>query len=233
MKPVNQGKSKRLGTHEFFPRTKSEKKDNFIFNKAPLNRTEAYQETRAKVISERDENVEMKKSQKHNPRAAQKSMSFMSKLYQDDDEFDELKVLGGIDEDDEEVNEARNNAAALDSMNRRKQKQIEKKSETGSKKMKNAYDQKIDTKKAKVGRLQLGKGVIALFAVCEIGNNYLIVNHTRNTKGYVALAGTGLKPEQFKIGQLIVAMVNSEIGGAQTGQIYNLSSGKAGLNRKL
>jgi len=28
-------------------------------------------------------------------------------------------------------------------------------------------------------------------------------------------------------------MVNAEIGGAQTGQIYNLKSGRAGLNRKL
>ena len=53
-------------------------------------------------------------------------MSFMSKLYQDDDEFDELRVLGGIDEDDQEVNEARNNAAELEGMNRRKQKTIEK-----------------------------------------------------------------------------------------------------------
>jgi len=53
-------------------------------------------------------------------------MSFMSKLYQDDDEFDELRVLGGIDEDDAEVNEARNNAAELDGLNRRKQKNIAK-----------------------------------------------------------------------------------------------------------
>jgi len=50
----------------------------------------------------------------------------MSKLFQDDDEFDELKVMGGIDEDDQEVNEARNNAAELEVMNRRKQKTIEK-----------------------------------------------------------------------------------------------------------
>lgn len=75
--------------------------------------------------------------------------------------------------------------------------------------------------------------MIGLFAVCEIGSNYLIVNHTRNTKGYIPLSDSVLKPEQFQIGQLLVAMVNSEIGGAQTGQIYNLSSGRAGLNRKL
>lgn len=42
-----------------------------------------------------------------NKRHGRKQKSFMTKLYQDDDEFDELKVHGLIDEDDEEVNEAR------------------------------------------------------------------------------------------------------------------------------
>ena len=50
-----------------------------------------------------------------------------------------------------------------------------------------------------------------MFAVCEIGKDYLIVNHTRNCKGYVPLDGTKFKAEQF----------NAEIGGAQTG-LYNL-----------
>lgn len=53
-----------------------------------------------------------------------------------------------------------------------------------------------------------------MFAVCEIGKDYLIVNHTRNTKGYVNLVGSGFKAESFKIGQLIIAMVSAEIGGA-------------------
>lgn len=125
-KTKNVAKVKQQGTHEFFPRTKADAKDTFIFNKAPLNKNDAYQETRAKVISEREDEEEVKKSTRNNPRAAQKSMSFMSKLFQDDDEFDELKVMGGIDEDDQEVNEARNNAAELEVMNRRKQKTIEK-----------------------------------------------------------------------------------------------------------
>ena len=42
-----------------------------------------------------------------NPKGAKKSKSFLTKLYQDDDEFDALKVLGGSDDDDEEVVEAR------------------------------------------------------------------------------------------------------------------------------
>ena len=30
-----------------------------------------------------------------------------------------------------------------------------------------------------------------------------------------------------------MASINAEIGGANTGEIYNFASGKAGLNRKL
>ena len=41
-----------------------------------------------------------------------------------------------------------------------------------------------------VGRLSLKKGSISLFAICEIADNHLIVNHSRNTKGYVPLKGT-------------------------------------------
>jgi len=120
-KQPSAAKAKKLGTHEFFPRSKgTDKKDSFIFNKAPLNRADAYKETRQKVMNDHDDEIETKKNAKSNPRSSQKSMSFMSKLYQDDDEFDELKVHGGIDEDDQEVNTARNNAAILEGMNKRK-----------------------------------------------------------------------------------------------------------------
>ena len=77
------------------------------------------------------------------------------------------------------------------------------------------------------------KGTLGLFAICEIGDNCLIVNHTRNTKGYIPLAGSKLTSDQFKLGQLVVAAVNAEIGGAQTGQIYSFGTGSAGLNRKI
>jgi hypothetical protein len=36
----------------------------------------------------------------------------------------------------------------------------------------------------------LKKGSISLFAICEIADDHLIVNHSRNTKGYVSLKGT-------------------------------------------
>jgi hypothetical protein len=102
-------------------------------------------------------------------------------------------------------------------MAKRKTKTLEKKSF------------KSDSIKTKIGKLQLGKGASAIFAICEIGKDYLIVNHTRNTKGYIAVSDSN----QFRLGQLLVATVSSEIGGADTGKIYNFSSGKAGLNRKV
>ena len=102
----------------------------------------------------------------------------MKKLYEDDDEYDELKVMGMVDEDDEEVLEAR-----AGSMAKRKTKAIEKKFAG-------------DSAKTKIGKLALRKGTTALFAICEVGKDYLIVNHTRNTKGYIAMKDTS----QFRLG---------------------------------
>ena len=65
---------------------------------------------------------------------------------------------------------------------------------------KTAYSQKIDKAKSRIGKLALRKGALAMFAVCEVGDDHLIVNHTRNTKGYVSLAGSKLKSSQFKVG---------------------------------
>ena len=59
------------------------------------------------------------------------------------------------------------------------------------------------------------KGSNSLFAICEIADDHLIVNHSRNTKGYVSLKGTNYEnnaQKLFKVGQYIVAYVVSEIG---------------------
>ena len=113
---------------------------------------------------------------------------------------------GVIDEDDEEVNEARN-STALAGMAKRKSKALDK-MDSKSKKIIGFGET------TKIGKLALRKDSLGMFAVCEIGKDYLIVNHTRNTKGYVNLVGSGFKAESFKIGQLIIAMVSAEIGGA-------------------
>ena len=114
--------------------------------------------------------------------------------------------MGGIDEDDEEVNDARNDGAEV---NKRKEKAALK--DAGKSKPKVTS---VKSDRARIGRLALRKGSFGLFAICEIGKDYLIVNHTRNCKGYISLTGSKFKVEQFKIGQLLVAMVNAEIGGA-------------------
>ena len=46
MKQKSAVKQKKEGTHEFFPRSKA---NDFTFNKAPLNKSEAYTETKTKI----------------------------------------------------------------------------------------------------------------------------------------------------------------------------------------
>jgi len=41
---------------------------------------------------------------------------------------------------------------------------------------------------SKIGKLSLKTGSVGLFAICEITPNYLIVNHTRNSKGYIPIS---------------------------------------------
>ena len=95
-------------TQEFFPRAKVVKDKNaMIFSKAPINKNEAFKETKAKVISDAEVSLVRERAAKTNPNAAKGGKSFLSKLYRDDDEYNELKVHGGLDEDDAEVLEAR------------------------------------------------------------------------------------------------------------------------------
>ena len=80
MPPKNITKTKLQATHDFFPRSKSGNKEKksesagFIFNKAPINRNEAYHETKAKVIHEQDDREEDK-------RHGRVAKTFLSKLY--------------------------------------------------------------------------------------------------------------------------------------------------------
>lgn len=110
-------------------------------------------------------------------------------------------------------------------MTRRKTKTLDK---MGSKKT-----SKIVDMGSKIGKLNLKKDSLAMFAICEVNKDYLIVNHTRNSKGYIPLTASDMKENNFKRGQLVVAMVNGEIRGATTGDIYNFKSGKSGLNKKV
>lgn len=66
-----------------------------------MNKNEAIKEIKAKVMDEQDD----LEQRRRNPKGDKGS--FMTKLYRDDDEYNELKVQGLIDEDDAEVLEAR------------------------------------------------------------------------------------------------------------------------------
>lgn len=59
----------------------------------------------------------------------------------------------------------------------------------------------------KVNRLKFNPGTLGLFAVAEIHPTYLIVNFTRNTKGYIALDEKTEVYKHLEIGQLIIASV--------------------------
>jgi len=153
---------------------------------------------------------------------------FLSKLYQDDDELDNLRVVGAVDDDDEEVLEARNSVQEA-ALNKRKLKASDK---TASAAAKIAPK---DPTKVRVGRLQLKKGALGMFAVCEVAADHLIVNHTRNTKGFISLKDTtlaGKADKFFRVGHFVMASVVAELGSTESGQIYDFKHG-SGVNRKV
>jgi len=107
-------------------------------------------------------------------------------------------------------------------MAKRHAKDLEKAS-----KLKKSVSRTAD-KSTRISKLSLKKDSLAMFAICEVSKDFLIVNHTRNSKGYVPLTSADIKENNFKRGQMIMAMVNSEVKGATTGEVYNFQSGNAG-----
>lgn len=69
-------------------------------------------------------------------------------------------------------------------------------------------------KRVRVPPLKFNKGSLGMFSICEINEKYLIVNHTRNMKGYVPLGN--ISSTQFSIGQLVIASVVSAGTSTQT-----------------
>jgi hypothetical protein len=87
------------GTQEFFNKTKA---SSFTFNKAPLNKDEAKVQAKHKFV-EKAEKEEAGLGEIGDKKARKRS-AFVAKLYRDDDDLDEMKVLAG-DEFDSEVDE--------------------------------------------------------------------------------------------------------------------------------
>lgn len=61
-----------------------------------------------------------------------------------------------------------------------------------------------------MNRLKFTPGSLGLFAIAEVHPNYLIVNFTRNTKGFVSLNEKEEQHKHFEVGQLIVGSVMSD-----------------------
>lgn len=53
---------------------------------------------------------------------------------------------------------------------------------------------------AKVNRLKFTPGTIGMFAIAEIHTTYLIVNFTRNTKGFISLSDKEDLYKSFEVG---------------------------------
>lgn len=90
-------KVKAEGTQEFFSKAKTK----FTFNKAPINKDDAKMAAKDKFVdrAEKDESVLAERSK------GKKRSAFVAKLYRDDDDLDEMKVLAG-DEFDSDIDEA-------------------------------------------------------------------------------------------------------------------------------
>jgi len=131
-------------------------------------------------------------------------------MYQDDNDLDDLRVMGGLDEDDAELKEARED----------KDNQMVQQAKRKTKANEKDVVSKILTQAARINKLSMNRGSIGLFAICQVTEDRLIVNHTRNTKGYISLR-TSQNSKQFKVGQYVVASVLVEDGGRKksTGEL--------------
>ena len=77
------------GTQEFFSKSQSAVKEGFTFNKAPVNKGLAKEHVK-NLMSEGKGQATV---------AGKKRGAFVSKLYQDENEVDEMKILAGEDFD--------------------------------------------------------------------------------------------------------------------------------------
>jgi hypothetical protein len=63
----------------------------------------------------------------------------------------------------------------------------------------------------KINRLKFNPGSLGFFAIAEVHSTFLIVNFTRNTKGFISLKDQEDLHKHLEVGQFIVAQI------AQTG----------------
>jgi hypothetical protein len=83
------GKRKAEATQEFFDKSKAGTKSGFTFSKAPIN----------KDIAKKEFKEVLDQGRHHTQKAEQRKNNFVTNLYKDEVEVDELRVLGGEDFD--------------------------------------------------------------------------------------------------------------------------------------
>jgi hypothetical protein len=160
--------------------------------------------------------------------------AFVANLYKDDNELDEMKVLGG-DGFDSELEKGSDDDEELDekAIKRREAKLARKNEVKVAAKASviatsGAGDASggLGSSSTKISKLTLTKGSVAMWAVSEIHDGkYAIVNHTRNLKGFLPLDND--QASSLKVGQFILASVTAT--GTGTHEIE--TSGN--LNRKI
>jgi len=178
---------KKEATQEFFNKKRSTSAATpnkgpaaqFTFNKAPMNKDTAKKE--------------FMDDQKKREKPEKKRSAFTAKLYKDDDELENLKILGGDQFDSD-----------LDEKQGAKVKPRDAKAAAKTKQDFRGTSTAVST--IKIGRLNLTKGSVAMFAVSEFHQGqYAVVSHTRNVKGYLSLKA---RPDvQLEVGQMIIAAV--------------------------
>lgn len=214
-------KQKKQATQEFFDKTKEGTKSGFQFNAAPINKDAAVKHLKEKFQEGKDE-----KSKQTRRRGA-----FVDSLYKDDNEIDEMKVLGG-DAFDSDL-EKNSDAEDLDekAVKRREAKAARKNEDkiaakTSAIATTQGNDGGLAVGGTKITKLTMTKGSVAMWAVSEIHDGkYAILNHTRNLKGFLPLDND--QACSLQVGQFILGSVTA----TGTGKHEIETSGN--LNRKI
>ena len=147
-----------------------------------------------------------------------KRQGFMAKLYDEEAFDDEMRVFGMEDAADEEQRVIQEGASDQETTTKKRVSKDQSKKSNKSK----------EVAASKISKLNFNVSSLGLFAICEITKSYLIVNYTRNTKGFIKVQpGQEELAEKLRVGDFVVAQVLSK--GTST---YNTET-SGNRNKKL
>ena len=146
MKKHSIAKAKQLGTQEFFPRAK--KNADLMFNKAPLNKNEAVKEIKEKFSGQ-------SKPARDN--------DFLAKVYDDEDELNDLKILGAIDETDPALVKAKQSKQEKEQIALKRQVKANRKDKEA---FSNLVTKKLELD-SQIERVSMAEGDVGLFCFSD------------------------------------------------------------------